>query len=84
MFKMGSSSDARPAWLGQDLTGSLTGSGFQHREQAGLDKAHPGGDPGEDHPPERRPEGAHSHPQDSPGRAAQGQAVSVRGLKSFG
>lgn len=61
------------------LTASPPPSGFQHRKQTRLDKAHPGGDPGEDHPPEGRPEGAHPHPENSPGCKTEGQEVSVVG-----
>ena len=51
--------------------------GLQYREQAGLDQAYPGGDPGEDHPPERSPEGAHPHPKNGSSHETEGKEVSV-------
>lgn len=67
-------------WKGPSavLTDSHASSGFQYRKQAGLDQAHQRSDPGEDHPPERRPEGAHSPAQNGPRRQAEGKEVSAR------
>ena len=52
-------------------------TGVQYREQAGLDKAHPRGDPGEDCAPEGSLDGAHPHPQTCASREAEGKEVST-------
>ena len=52
-------------------------TGVKHREQAGLDQAHQGGDSGAHHSPERSTKGAHSHSQSHYSQAPQGPKVDM-------
>lgn len=56
---------------------TCSASGFQYREQTGLDQTHPRGDPGAHRPPARSSEGAHPHPQNRHSQT-QRQTVSRR------
>lgn len=45
-----------------------------------IDQAHPRSNTGQNYSPERSPEGAHSHPQNSSGDETEGKEVSAWGL----